>query len=123
MYLVSDDVPGDVPMMYRRKNGETGKMGKMGEKGGQWGKLGENDMASSKITKSPRCRPSGRPWASFLCIPKSDAVIFFISFDLIARLSSFENHVAVTHFLSGSVITFTWDIFNPLVSYNVFHTG
>ena len=37
----------------------------------------------------------GRPWASFLCIPKSDAVILFVLFDLIARLSSFENHIGI----------------------------
>ena len=38
-------------------------------------------------------------------IPKSNAVIFFMLFNLIARLGSLENPVAVTHFLVGSVIT------------------
>ena len=94
--------------------GKLEKWGEMGKDGERWGKMGKNDMASSKITKFPRRHLSGRPWASFLCIPKSEAVIFIMLLGLIARLSSFENHVAVTHFLSGSVINFTGTYLIPL---------
>ena len=89
----------------------------MWENGERWGRMrksGKNDMASSKITKSPRRRPSGQLWTSFPCIPRSNAVSFFMLLDLIARLSSFENRVAVAHFLFGSVITFIGRCLIPL---------
>ena len=75
---------------------------------------GSNDTPSSKIKKSPRRRPSGRPSASFPCMSRSDAVIFFILFDLTARPSSLENHEGVTHFLAGWVRTFTGTYLIPL---------
>ena len=49
-------------------------------------------------------------WSALGIFPtytQSDAVIFFGVFNLIAQPSSFENHVAVSHFLVGAVITDT----------------
>ena len=47
---------------------------------------------------------------------KSDAVIFFrvLVLDLLAKPRSLENHVAVTHFLLGLVMTFTGTYSIPL---------